>query len=117
MHFLNSLCKHVLGAPGPVIRQGRKTYWFSWMAFGKKIAPSPQKSWHEAQETCQKHCMDLVTIDSRKEDRRIKSIITKHKVYGVWTGGQICQEAGCMLDDSKLTWVWGPTKKVMTHDR
>jgi len=61
--------------------------------------------------------MDLVTIDSRKEDRRIKSIITKHKVYGVWTGGQICQEAGCMLDDSKLTWVWGPTKKVMTHNR
>ena len=110
--------KHLLGVPGPLVRNGGKSYWFSWRAFrGQRNPIEPQKSWEEARKTCQKYCMDLVTIESQAEDKMISETLVKSKVYGIWTGGQICQEATCMENNSKSTWVWKPSNLVINHNR
>jgi len=104
--------------PGPLVRNGGKSYWFSWRAFrGQRNPIEPQKSWEEARKTCQKYCMDLVTIESQSEDKMISDTLVKSKVYGIWTGGQICQETTCMENNSKSTWVWKPTNLVISHNR
>ena len=110
--------KHLLGVPGPLVRNGGKSYWFSWRAFrGQRNPIEPQKSWEDARKTCKKYCMDLVTIDSQAEDKMISDTLVKSKVYGIWTGGQICQEATCMENKSKSTWVWKPSNLVINHNR
>ena len=110
--------KHLLGVPGPLVRNGGKSYWFSWRAFrGQRNPIEPQKSWEEARKTCQKYCMNVVTIESQAEDKMISDAFVKSKVYGIWTGGQICQEATCMENNSKSTWVWKPSNLVINHNR
>ena len=84
---------------------------------GQNLDLTPQKSWQKAREICQKFCMDLITIDSLKEDQLVKDIIVRNKVYGVWTGGQVCQDKGCMLGKRKTTWVWEPNKRFIKHER
>lgn len=43
------------------------------------------------------------------------SIVRKYKVYGVWLGGQLCQEESCQTEGKKVSWIWQPNRKPINE--
>ena len=85
-------------------------YWLSWKSRDLKNA---QKTWLEAKETCERFCMQLVSIEGPDENVMVSDHVQKGQVYGAWTGGLKCQEDGCMDPDGDVNWVWQPIRRFL----
>lgn len=74
-----------------------------------------QQSWQNARLTCQRFCMDLANIESKDEDNFIQHFVKRDKVYGLWIGGQTCQDESC-ITDKKVSWIWQPTRNQIDEN-
>ncbi len=59
--------------------------------------------------------MDLASIESEAEDHFLGRFMTRSRVYGLWTGGQICQAPGC-VNDGRAEWVWEPVAHFINRE-
>lgn len=71
---------------------------------------SGKVDWLEGRNICRKFCMDLVSIETPKENEVIKEFLTSRDLPYIWTSGRLCNFKGCDRPDlqpaSVAGWFW-----------
>jgi len=67
--------------------------------------------WLEGRNLCREFCMDLVSIETPKENDLIKEVLIKRDVPYIWTSGRLCNFKGCeeredLQPPSVAGWFW-----------
>jgi len=70
---------------GNFVRQGRKTYLFSWENRGTQ---GQEFDWAGAQNACRRYCMNLVSLESPQENNFVKQRIAAGRQRYIWTSGR-----------------------------
>lgn len=95
-------------------RFGDHGYFFSWE---DPSTSNLELNWIEAREFCRARCMDVVSIESRRENEFIKQRIVNGNQKYAWTSGRKCNFIGC--DRPDLTphdifgWFWSGSLQRM----
>lgn len=71
---------------------------------------SGKVDWLEGRNICRRFCMDLVSIETPKENDVIKEFLTSRDLPYIWTSGRLCNFKGCDRPDlqpvSVAGWFW-----------
>ncbi|XP_071455763.1 L-selectin-like [Hetaerina americana] len=83
---------------------GSHGYFFSWEEPGTSKL---ELDWSEAREFCRARCMELVSMETSRENKYIKDRLVKGRQRFMWTSGRKCTFAGCDRPDLKPVNVFG----------
>merc|ERR1712083_102313 len=78
--------------------------------------------WLDARNHCRKKCMDLVSLETKEENRMISNFVRTNNLDYIWTSGRLCDFDGCDRDDLKPKningWFWsGSGSRISRTDR
>ena len=75
---------------------GEHNYFFSWEYEATKDL---KVDWLTGRNICRRHCMDLVSIETRNENEFLKRRMIQGGVRYFWTSGRKCNFDGCERAD------------------
>lgn len=82
-------------------------YFFSWEY---DLTKDLKVDWITGRNICRRHCMDLVSIETREENEFVKSRMINGLIRFFWTSGRKCNFAGCDREDLQPSivngWFW-----------
>jgi hypothetical protein len=78
--------------------------------------------WLDGRNHCREYCMDLVSMETQRENDLIKNFVNNNDLAYIWTSGRLCDFNGCDRDDLKPKkingWFWsGSNKKISPTNR
>ena len=71
-------------------------YFFSWEY---ELTKDLKVDWLTGRNICRRHCMDLVSIETREENEFLKQRMINGLIRFFWTSGRKCNFAGCERED------------------
>jgi len=100
-----------------------KSYWFSWLS-NEKVLSSARWNWFTARNYCRKRCMDLVAIESQRENNALGAEMqagtgNRDPIKEIWTSARLCDKEvdGCEQDRFQpyniRGWFWASTLAPM----
>jgi len=97
---------------------GGKSYWFSWDS-DEATLRNARWNWFTARNYCRMRCMDLITVESRREHDFIGENMALGGVREVWTSGRLCDKEVDGCDQPRFQpynvngWFWAATLGTM----
>jgi len=97
---------------------GGKSYWFSWLS-EELVLSSARWNWFTARNYCRKRCMDLVAIESERENTNLGQVMQRSNIQEIWTSARLCDKEvdGCEQDRFRpyniRGWFWASTLAPM----
>lgn len=89
------------------IQWGGHGYFFSWE---HEVTQNLTVNWLTGRNICRRHCMDLVSLETKEEIQFINNRIKDGHTKFTWTSGRKCNFDGCDRDDLKPIsakgWFW-----------
>ncbi|CAL8114224.1 unnamed protein product [Orchesella dallaii] len=104
-----------LSLPKPALCAARKThfrlgssgYYVSWL---EKDTRNLFLNWLDARNWCRDRCMDLISMETAEEIRKVKQLMKQSNTKYCWTSGRLCDFTGCDRNDlqplSVNGWFW-----------
>ena len=71
-------------------------YFFSWEY---DLTKDLKVDWITGRNICRRHCMDLVSIETREENEFVKKRMINGLIRFFWTSGRKCNFDGCDRED------------------
>ena len=71
-------------------------YFFSWEY---DLTKDIKVDWITGRNICRRHCMDLVSIETREENEFVKKRMINGLIRFFWTSGRKCNFDGCDRED------------------
>ena len=84
-------------------------YFFSWEY---DLTKDLKVDWITGRNICRRHCMDLVSIETREENEFVKSRMINGLIRFFWTSGRKCNFAGCDREDLQPSIVNGESRNL-----
>jgi len=97
---------------------GGKSYWFSWDS-DEATLKNARWNWFTARNYCRKRCMDLITLESAREQDFVGQNMARGGVREVWTSGRLCDKEVDGCDQPRFQpyningWFWAATLGTM----
>jgi len=104
-----------LSLPNPSLCASRRShfqlgstgYYVSWL---EKDTRNLFLNWLDARNWCRDRCMDLISLETAQEIRRVKQLMKQNNIKYCWTSGRLCDFPGCDRSDLQPLevngWFW-----------